>query len=73
MYVAPDMKKMYIGKGTKYNACNTPESERTRIADYISDEITMTARSLSKHTVVPYCNIPKKRYLSNTDVTKVPK
>jgi hypothetical protein len=73
MYVAPDLKKMYIGKGTKYNADNTPESERIRITDYISDEITKTARSLPKHTIVPYCNIPKKRYLSNADVTKVPK
>ena len=73
MYVAPDLKKMYIGKVTKYNADNTPESERIRITNYISDEITRIARSLPRHTVVPYCNISNKRYLSNTDVTKVPR
>ena len=30
------------------------------------------ARALPLHTVVPYRNIPKRYYLTNKDVTKVP-
>ena len=73
MYIAPNLKKMYIGKGIEYNAENSIADERTRISAYLSDEITKIARELPEHTVVPYRNIPKKHYLSNKAVTEVPK
>lgn len=73
MYVAPKLRKVYIGKGTTYNSQNSIETEKERICRFLSDEITEIARSLPEHTVVPYRNIPKKHYLKNTDITEVPR
>lgn len=73
MYIAPKLKKMYIGKGIVFNGESNENEERKRIADYISDEITDIARKLPKHTVIPYRNIPKNKYLTNKDVNEVPK
>ena len=72
MYIAPKLRKMYIGKGIVFDGENSIEEERKRISDYLSDEITKIARELPLHTVVPYRNIPKKYYLTNKDVTEVP-
>ncbi len=65
MYIAPKLKKMYIGKPVCYNANSNPDAERRRICDYLMDEITDIARALPEHTVVPYRNIPKKDYPKN--------
>ncbi len=65
MYIAPKLKKMYIGKPIYYCAANPKEEERMRICDYLKAEITSIAVSLPKHTVVPYRNIPKKDYPTN--------
>ena len=73
MYIAPKLKTMYIGKGICYNSENSVEEERKRICTYLSDEITDIARKLPEHIVVPYRNFPKKYYLTNKDVTEVPK
>ncbi len=73
MYIAPKLKKMYIGEGTVYNPENSIEEERDRICQYLSDAITKIARDLPVHKVVPYRNIPKKYYLTNKDVTEVPR
>ena len=72
MYIAPGLRKLYIGKGIVYNSEITIEEERNRISGYLSSEITDMARALPLHTVVPYRNIPKRYYLTNKDVTKVP-
>ena len=47
--------------------------ERKRISEYLSNEITRIARDLPKHTVVPYRNIGRKHYLTNKDITEVPR
>jgi len=73
LYIAPKLKTMYIGKGICFNSENSIEEERTRICGYLSEEITKIARDLPEHTVVPYRNIPKKYYLTNKDITEVPK
>lgn len=73
MYIAPNLKKMYIGKEIYFNNENKIEEERHRICTYLSDEITDMARRLPKHKVVPYRNIPKRHYLKNTDITEVPR
>lgn len=65
MYIAPKLKKMYIGKPVRFCAQNPIEEERRRICEYLMTEITETARSLPRHTVVPYRNIPKKYYPVN--------
>ncbi len=73
MYIAPKLRKMYIGKGVVFQPENDMNDERKRISDYLSDEITNIARELPLHTVIPYRNIPKKHYLTNKDITEVPK
>lgn len=73
MYIAPKLRKMYIGKGIVFDGENDIASERKRITDYLSEEITSIARALPRHTVIPYRNIPKKNYLTNKDITEVPK
>lgn len=65
LYIAPALKKMYIGKPIRYCAANPIAEERKRICDYLMQQITDIAVSLPKHKVVPYKNIPRKDYLSN--------
>lgn len=72
MYIAPTLRKMYIGKGIIFDSSNDTATERHKIAEYLSAEITKIARDLPEHTVVPYRNIKKKYYLSNKDINEVP-
>ena len=65
LYIAPKLKKMYLGKPIRFCATNPIDEERNRIRDYLMNEITEIACSLPEHTVVPYRNIPKKYYPSN--------
>lgn len=65
LYIAPHLKKMYLGKPIRYSHSTPKEEEHARICSYLMDEITQIARSLPEHTVVPYRNIPKKYYPSN--------
>lgn len=65
LYIAPKLKKMYLGKPIRFSAANPIEEERTRICEYLMGAITGIAVSLPEHTVVPYNNIPRKQYLSN--------
>lgn len=68
MYLAPKLRKMYIGEGIIFDPKNTIEEERKRIVKYLSDEITRIARELPVHIVIPYRNIPKKLYVTNRDI-----
>lgn len=65
MYVAPKLKKMYLGKPIRFSAENPIAQERERICKHLMAEITDIACSLPRHTVVPYRNIPKKYYPVN--------
>ena len=65
LYIAPTLKKMYLGKPIRFCAANPMEEERSRICEYLMKEITEIAISLPEHTVVPYNNVPKKDYPSN--------
>jgi len=65
LYIAPKLKKMYLGKPIKFSAENPIEEERRRICDYLMNEITDIAIGLPEHTVIPYRNIPKKYYPKN--------
>ncbi len=67
MYIAPSLKKMYIGKVTYFNPKLSMDEERERICKYLMNEITEIARELPLHTVVPYRNIPKKLYPKNKE------
>lgn len=62
VYFAPKLKKIVVGKPTKYNSESVRTQERDRICNYLMDEITKMAENLPLHTVVPYPNISKKDY-----------
>ncbi|MDO4746641.1 MAG: hypothetical protein Q4B18_08795, partial [Bacillota bacterium] len=65
LYMAPALRKMYIGKPIRFCADTPIVDERKRICDYLMTEITNIARALPEHTVVPYRNIPKRLYPSS--------
>ncbi len=66
LYIAPNLKRMFIGEPIRF-CVNAPiNEERRRICDYLMMKITELAVSLPEHTVVPYRNIPKKDYPLNT-------
>lgn len=65
MYIAPKLKKIFLGKPVRFCAAAQTDAERSRICNYLMDEITAIAEALPEHTVVPYRNIRKKDYPSN--------
>ena len=65
MYLAPKLKKMYLGEPIRFRADQPMDAERRRICQYLMEQITDIARGLPEHTVIPYRNIPKREYPSN--------
>ena len=71
MYLAPRLKLMIYGEPVCYRADAPAEEERKRICRELMNRITGIAVSLPEHTVVPYPNIPKRRYPKNTPLETV--
>ncbi|MBQ9915427.1 MAG: hypothetical protein IJO50_04705, partial [Clostridia bacterium] len=67
LYIAPGLRKMYLGKPIRFSAGAPISQERRRICEYLMNEITEMACSLPEHRVVPYRNIPKGMYPKNTE------
>lgn len=67
MYIAPNLKKMYIGEPIEFMGEKPISEERGEISKYLMDEITNIATHLPRHKVVPYRNIPKKQYPYNKE------
>ncbi|MFT4143508.1 MAG: hypothetical protein QM644_03550 [Mobilitalea sp.] len=65
MYVAPKLKKLFLGKPIIFNPETPIEEERRRICYYLMNEITDIAVAQPMHTVVNYANISKKSYHTN--------
>lgn len=65
MYLAPKLKKMYLGTPIRFRPEAPAQQERARIIHALMQEITDIAVSLPEHTVIPYDNIPKKCYQTN--------
>jgi hypothetical protein len=65
VYIAPNLKTMYIGKPIAYDPQIPMEEQRKEIARYLMDAITEMAVSLPRHKVVPYPNMPKEDYPYN--------
>lgn len=70
LYIAPNLKRMYIGEPIIYQPDAPSQQERYRICQALMDAITEIAVSLPEHTVVPYPNIPKREYKTNRDHEK---
>ncbi len=65
MYLAPKLKKMYLGTPIRFDPEAPIETERTRIAERLMEEITQMAVRAPLHKVVPYNNIPSRQYPTN--------
>lgn len=65
LYVAPKLKKLVLGEPIRYH-CDVPlAEERDRICIALMKAITDLARSLPRHIVIPYPNLPKSQYPVN--------
>lgn len=62
MYIAPALKSVVFGEPLFYDAAALPGEERERLREGLIDAITHLARSLPRHRVVPFRNMPKNRY-----------
>ncbi len=67
MYVAPALRKVYLGKPLAFDPGEDMDIQRQKICDYLMEEITKIAVSLPPHRVVQYPNISRKYYPMNTD------
>ncbi len=65
LYIAPTLKKMFIGKSIDFCPDLPMEEQRRQICDYLMAEITKLADSQPLHRVVPYPNVPKREYPYN--------
>lgn len=67
MYVSPRLHRLQFGNYITFDPTEDPAEERRRISTYLRDEITLIAKSLEKHKVVPYRNIKKREYPKNKE------
>ncbi|MBE6036601.1 MAG: hypothetical protein E7223_03115 [Clostridiales bacterium] len=65
LYVAPELKKLVIGKPVQYRPEEPIAEERARICGEIHAAITELAAAQPRHRVVPYKNVPGKFYPYN--------
>ena len=65
MYVAPRLRKVFLGRPVCYDLSASKAGERQRICRELMDAITALAEAQPRHTVVPYRNIPKRDYPIN--------
>ena len=61
MYNAARIKKIVIGKPIYYDPNINIEEQRKIINDYLKEQITILAKQLPKHRVVPYINVSKRK------------
>ncbi len=65
MYLAPALRTLYIGKPIYYKETLSSDEQRSRVGNYLMEEITAMAQALPRHRVVPYRNLPKKLHPYN--------
>jgi len=68
LYIAPRLHTMFLGDPVLFDPTTPIEEERLRICREMSRSILDMARVLPEHTVVPYRNVPKRRYPSSREV-----
>ncbi len=65
VYVAPRLKKIFLGSPVYFDPTADKAAERSRICGELMTSITDITRALPEHTVVPYLNMAKKDYPKN--------
>ena len=59
-YLAVRLNKIVYGKPITYDPNDSPDNQRKIIKEYLMTEITVLAKDLPRHKVVPYANVTKK-------------
>ncbi len=62
MYAAPSIRKVAIGKPVYYDDAARPSEERTRVCEALMDAVTALGKSLPRHRVTPFPNLPRKEW-----------
>ncbi len=62
LYVCPALRQLHIGKPVYFDPEQPVAQQRHEICLSLMNSITATARSLPRHRVVPYPNVPKREY-----------
>ena len=65
MYLAPRLSRIFYGEPVRFDPAAPIADERARICEVLMDRITDMAVAQPEHVVVPYPNIPKRRYPHN--------
>lgn len=68
MYIAPELRKIFLCEPIEFIPELSPEEERTRITGYLMDKITEKASELPLHKVVPFANTTKEDWGYNTPI-----
>ena len=72
LYLAPAFQTMYLGEPVRFDPDAPSREECRRVCEALMERITAMATALPKHRVVPYRNIPKKRYPYNIPLEVYP-
>ena len=62
MYAAPTIRKVVIGQPIFYDGAAKPDEERARICDRLMEDVTALAKTLPRHRVIPFPNLPKREW-----------
>lgn len=65
VYIAPSLRVMQFGSPVRFSPDTPIEQERKHICEAMMNEITAMAEAMPPHRVVPYMNVPKRRYPLN--------
>ncbi|MBR3750207.1 MAG: hypothetical protein IKK58_00375 [Clostridia bacterium] len=65
MYICPELKMLCFGNKITFDPNLYDKEKKEEMRVYLMEEITRLARELDEHTVIPYDNIPKKKYPKN--------
>ena len=64
MYIAPRLRRVCFGSPVAFNPAADLRAENHRVCQALMDAITGLALALPPHVVVPYPNLPKRRFPS---------
>jgi len=65
MYLAPKLRRAYLGQPVYFDPTVPVRDERRRVCDALMDAITDIACGLPRHLMIPYANVPKTEYRYN--------
>ncbi len=65
MYISPRLRRMVLGEPVAYDPEAPHREQRRQICDRLMARISGIARSLPRHKVVPYLNLPRRDHVYN--------